>query len=74
MLTDKNSKPLLYNFYDYLNRRGEPMEKVRHTIISEDKHGLLELQKRDWSYFMETFLEASEKENFELEYNGTEIP
>ena len=46
MLIIKNFKFLVYKFNNYLNRQGKPMEKIRHTIISEDGHGLLELQKR----------------------------
>ena len=38
-LTKKSSKFLFYNFIDYLNKRGQPMQKVRHTITSEDKRG-----------------------------------
>ena len=72
MLTNKISKFLFYNFNGYLNRRGEPMQKVKHTIISEDGYGLLELQKQDWSYFIEKLLEISEKEKFELENEGSE--
>ena len=72
MLTNKISTFLFYNSNGYLNRRGEPMQKVKHTIISEDGYGLLELQKKDWSYFIEKLLEISEKEKFELENEGSE--
>ena len=60
MLTNKNSKFLFYNFNNYLNRCGEPVEKVRHTV-------------KDWSNFIEKLFQVSEKENFELENNRTEI-
>ena len=43
MLTINSSKFLLYNFNNYLSRRGSPVKHVRHTIVSEDLHGLLRL-------------------------------
>ena len=57
MLTNKNSKFFFYNF----NRLGEPIEKVRHTIISEEKRGLLVLQIKDWSYFIGNCLKFQNK-------------
>ena len=72
MLTNKNSKFLFYNFNNYLNRRGLPVQYLRHTIISEDVHRLLKLQKKDWQYFISKLFELSEKENFNLENLGSE--
>lgn len=72
MLTNKNSKFLFYNFNNYLNRRGLPVQYLRLTIISEDIHRLIELQKKDWQYFIGKLFELSEKENFNLENLGTE--
>lgn len=72
VLTDKNSKFLFYNFSNYLKRRGLSMQYVRHTIISEDVHGLLELQKRNTSCFIGKLFKLSEGDDFELEHLGTE--
>ena len=72
MLTKINSKFLLHNFNDYFKRRGLPMQYVRETIVSEDVHGLLELQQRDWSYFIRKLFELSQKENLEFKQLGTE--
>ena len=73
MLTNKNSKFLFYNFNNYFDRQIQPVESVRHTIISEGKHGLLELQRKDWLNFIENVIEMPEKENFELENEGDDI-
>ena len=38
------------------NKQMQPVEGitiVRHTIISEDEHDLLEAQAEDWQYFIE---------------------
>ena len=77
MATNKNFKFLFKTFNNilnnldnfYLNMLGEPVQKVRHATISEDEQGLLNLQNRDLSYFIEELLEVSGKENFELENN-----
>ena len=73
MLTNKNSKFLFYNFNNYLNRRGLPVQLLRPTLISEDIHGLLEhKKKKDWQYSIDKLFELSEKEDFNLEHLGTE--
>ena len=51
-----------YYSNDYLDRQLQPVKRARHTIISRDKYGLLELQHKDWPY-----IAMSEKENFQLE-------
>ena len=38
-----DSKFLFYNFNDCLNKRGLPVQYEGHTIISEERHTLLEL-------------------------------
>ena len=59
MLTNKTCTFLFYNFN--FNRCGDPIQKVRHKIISENKHRIVKLQKQDWLYFKENLLEVSEK-------------
>ena len=59
MLTNKTCTFLFYNFN--FNRCGDPIQKLRHNIISEDKDHLVKLQKQDWLYFKENLLEVSEK-------------
>ena len=59
MLTNKACTVLFYNFN--FNRCGDPIQKVRHKIISENKHRLVKLQKQDWLYFKENLSEVSEK-------------
>lgn len=74
MLTNKKSKFLFYSFNSYINRQAKQVQKVRHTIISEDEHELLELHKKKVrSYFLGKILEISEKDNFELANEGSEI-
>ena len=50
-----------------------PVKRVRHSIKSEDEHGLLELQRENRLYFIEKVLEMSEKTIFELENEDDEI-
>ena len=70
ILTNKTCTFLFYNFN--FNRCGDPIQKVRHKIISENKHGIVKLQKQDWLYFKENLLKVSEKK-IDLENNGTKI-
>ena len=54
---------------------GLPMQYVRDTIVSEDVHGLFELQKKkkkDWLYFIGKLFKLSEKDDFDLEHLGTD--
>ena len=52
MATNKNFKFLFCNFNDYLNRRGLLTHYVKHILVYDDVHDLLELQERDWPYFI----------------------
>ena len=65
-LMNKNTK-FFYNFNDCLDRKGFPVQYVRHRM-----YGLLQLQQRDWSYFIGKLFELSEKDDFELGHLGTE--
>ena len=47
MVTKRRSKFLFFSSNDYFNRMRLPMQYKRHTIVFEDVHGLLGLQKRD---------------------------
>ena len=52
-LTNKNQKFLFYNFNDYLNWKNLPVQKGKHnTVSSKDIYGLLELQRKNWPYFI----------------------
>ena len=48
------------------------MQYVRNTTVYEDVNGLLELQKKHWSYFMGKLFELSERDGFDSEHLGTE--
>ena len=48
ILTDKNSKFLIYQLNDYINRNKRLMERVRYAIILEEKVDLLELKRQNW--------------------------
>ena len=52
---------------------GLSMQNVRDTIVSEDVHGLFELQKKDWLYFRGKLFKLSENDDFDLEHLGTEV-
>ena len=60
ILTHKNSKYLLYNFNNFLNRIGKQAKLVRHTKISDDDFALPNLQEKNWPYFVERLLTVSE--------------
>ena len=67
MLTKKNSKFCFYNFDDYLDRLCRPVERVRHSIVSENEHGFLELLRKVWLCFIEKkVLELFEGEKIDL--------
>ena len=51
---------------------GLPMQYVRDTTVSKDVHRLLELQKKDWLYFIGKLFKLSEKYDFDLEHLGTD--
>ena len=51
---------------------GLPMQYVRDTIVSKDVHRLLELQKKDWLYFIGKLFKLSEKYDFDLEHLDTD--
>ena len=46
---------------------GLPMQYVRDTTVSKDVHRLLELQKKDWLYFIGKLFKLSEKYDFDLD-------
>ena len=46
MLNLQYCKFLFYNVNDYLNRRGLPVQCVRHTMIFVDTYAVLQLQKK----------------------------
>ena len=60
MLTNNNSKFIFYNFNNYLNRIGRPIQFVRHTITSDDDYALTKLQNKEWLYFIERIVEVSQ--------------
>ena len=47
MLANKNMKFLFYHFNNFLNSWGLPIQRVRHTIITHDGKGLLELHNQN---------------------------
>ena len=67
MFTHKNSKYLFYNFNNYLNRTGIPVQFVRHTLIYDDNYALTILQEKYWQYSIEIILEVSERGSLQLE-------
>ena len=47
MVTHKNSKFLFYNFNNYLNSIGTPVQFVRQTLISNNDYALTILQEKN---------------------------
>ena len=54
MLTHKSSKFMFYHFNNYLSQINEPLQLIRHTIISDDALALGALQERNWPYYRAT--------------------
>ena len=74
ILTNKNSKFLFYHFNDQLQQQNQKLQKVKHTIVTEDFIAAEQIQDRNWKYlvdklllFSENAINSSEKENFLLD-------
>ena len=63
VLTNKNSKYLLYWFNDYLERLLQPIKPVRHSIITDDDLALEVIQNENWQYFIKTISTACKTNN-----------
>ena len=53
------SKKFFYRFDNARRNLGEEPYKIRHTIVSDNQHALENLQRKDWSYFINHLLEVS---------------
>ena len=51
---------LFYHFSNLRCNLGEETYKIRHNIVSDNQHALEFLQNKDWTYFINRLLEASE--------------
>ena len=64
------SKFLFYHFNNLRRDLGEEPYKGRHTTISDDQHALENLQSKDWPYFINRLLKASNDDIFSLSLLG----
>ena len=53
------SKKFFYRFDNARHNLDEEPYKIRHTIVSDNQHALENLQRKDWSYFINHLLEVS---------------
>ena len=74
ILTNKNSKFLFYHFNDHLQENNQTIQKVKHTVVTDDYIAAEQIQDRNWKYladrlisFSENAINSSEKENFLLD-------
>ena len=74
ILTNKNSKFLFYHFNDHLQQNNQTIQKVKHTVVTDDYIAAEQIQDRNWKYlvdrlisFSENAINSSEKENFLLD-------
>ena len=74
ILSNKNSKFLFYHFNDYFQQNSEKIQKVKHTVVTEDFIAAEQIQDKTWKYlvdkllsFSENAINSSEKENFLLD-------
>ena len=60
IFTNKNSKFLFYYFNDYLEQNGDQMEKIRHSVVTQDYIAAEQIQDKNWKYFVESLLSFSQ--------------
>ena len=63
ILTNKNSKFLIYQFNDYLRQINEPTKPVRHNVVLNYEISFEILQNENWQYFIEIILEVCQSNN-----------
>ena len=65
MVTHKNSKFLFYNFNNYLNSIGTPVQFVKQTLISNNDYAFYNFARK--KYFIERILQVSQSGSLQLE-------
>ena len=58
LLTFKNTQYLLYRFHVLLESSGQPVTKVKHSIVTGDYIAAADIQNPNWQYFTERVLEV----------------
>ena len=64
LLANLNSKFLFYNFNDFLQQKGREIEKVKHTVVTNDYLAGEKIQDKNWKYFVQSALNFPEKSDF----------
>ena len=57
LLTQKNTKYLVYCFNDTLKSTGQPLIKIRHSEVTDDYIAAEGIQNQNWQYFIERVIE-----------------
>ena len=54
----KNAKYLAHRFNDFQNSIGEPLIKIRHSVVTDNYLAVEEIQNQNWQYFIERIIEV----------------
>ena len=54
----KNAKYLDHRFNDFQNSIGEPLIKIRHSVVTDNYLAVEEIQNQNWQYFIERIIEV----------------
>ena len=54
----KNTEYLVYRFNDFQNSIGEPLTKIRHSVVTENFLAAEEIQNQNWKRFIERVIEV----------------
>ena len=60
IFANKNTKYLVYRFNDSI---GEPLIKIRHSLVTDNYLAAKEIQNQDWEYFIERVIEICKFNN-----------
>ena len=58
LLTFKNTKYLVYRFYDFLKTMSQPSIKIKHSKVTGDYIAAEEIPNQNWQYFIKRVIEV----------------
>ena len=54
----KNTEYLVYRFNDFQNSIGEPLTKIRQSVVTENYLAAEEIQNQNWKWFIDRVIEV----------------
>ena len=58
IFSNQNTKYLVYRYNDFHNSIGNPLIKIRNSLVTDDYLAAEEIQNQDWEYFIEYVIEV----------------